>query len=150
MHTDDRFISGAERHTAARGCNMAEQKKILIVDDEPDVRKVLEKRLSAEGFQIVAAENGMNGLLQAVKEQPDLILLDVDMPDIDGGEVAARLKENGETSHIPIIFLTCLYTRKDGVVQGSPMGDRVFMGKPYKPEELLEQIRVMTMSGASS
>ena len=117
--------------------------RILIVDDEPDVRKALEMRLQAEGYQVLQAENGMSGLRAALKSKPDLIILDVDMPDIDGGEVAARLKEDEETRHIPIIFLTCLYTRKDGVVAGSPMGDRVFMGKPYKPEELLEQIQVM-------
>jgi two-component system phosphate regulon response regulator PhoB len=71
------------------------------------------------------------------------------MPDIDGGEVAARLRDEEATKHIPIIFLTCLYTRKDGVVAGSPTGDRVFMGKPYKPEDLIEQIKAMACAAES-
>jgi CheY-like chemotaxis protein len=117
---------------------MATDKKILIVDDEPDVLKVLEKRLGNTGYQVIKAENGRRALLLAEREEPDLIVLDIDMPDMDGGEVAARLKDSESTRHIPVLFLSCLVTSKEE--ETNTVGDCVFVAKPYNPDKLIDQI----------
>jgi len=120
---------------------MDANKKILIVDDEPDVLKVLEKRLSNTGYQVVKAENGRRALLLAERESPDLIVLDIDMPDMDGGEVAARLKDSDATKHIPVLFLSCLVTQKEE--EYNAVGDSVFVAKPYSPDKLIDQIEML-------
>ena len=113
-------------------------KKILIVDDEPDVLRILEKRLVVNGFQVVIADGGRKALEMARQEEPDLIILDIDMPDMDGGEVAAKLKDDDATKHIPVIFLSCLVTQREE--EGSAMGDSIFMAKPYSPNKLIDEI----------
>ncbi len=82
-------------------------KKVLIVDDEPDVLEVLGRRLTQAGYQVIKAQNGEDGILKAKKELPNLIILDIIMPDMDGGSVANKLKEDKTTKDIPIIFLFC-------------------------------------------
>ena len=79
---------------------------ILIVDDEPDILKVLARGLEVLGFSVIAADNGSDAIIIAKDVQPDLVILDVIMPGMDGGEVARRLKELPETKDIPIIFDT--------------------------------------------
>lgn len=117
---------------------MDTKKKILIVDDEPDVLRILEKRLSLNGYEVLTADGGYNALSMARQENPDLVILDIDMPDLDGGEVAARLKDDAATRHIPVIFLSCLVTHKEE--DGSGLGDSVFMAKPYSPNKLIDEI----------
>ncbi|MBU0754000.1 MAG: response regulator, partial [Planctomycetes bacterium] len=111
---------------------------ILIVDDEPDVLRILEKRLAVNGYQVLTADGGFKALEMARKENPALVILDIDMPDMDGGEVAARLKEDDATKHIPVIFLSCLVTHKEE--DGAALGDSVFMAKPYNPNKLIDEI----------
>jgi len=118
---------------------MTKTKKILIVDDEPDVLRILEKRLSSSGFEVSKAADGKSALQLVVKEKPDLVILDIDMPGMDGGEVAARMKDHETTRHIPVIFLSCLVTQKEE--NGNGVGDTVFMAKPYNPSRLLEEIQ---------
>ena len=133
-----------ERSASARqlifekGRVMETEKKILIVDDEPDVLTILEKRLGNTGYEVIRAENGRRALLLAEREEPDLIILDIDMPDMDGGEVAARLKDSESTKHIPVLFLSCLVTQKEE--ETNIVGDSVFVAKPYNPEKLIDQI----------
>lgn len=116
-------------------------KKILIIDDEEDVLLVLGKRLTGAGYQVVKAKNGKEGIEMAKKENPSLILLDILLPDIDGGEVGRLLKLSDKTANIPIIYLTCLYTKKDEKMQGHEMGANLFVAKPYNPDELLSIIK---------
>ena len=113
------------------------QKKILIVDDQKDVLKVLDKRLSGAGYLVIKAENGKDALLLAKAERPNLIVLDVIMPEMDGAETAAILKKDPETKDIPVIFLTCLFTEKDEK-EGHLVGGKYFVAKPYNPNEMLE------------
>ncbi|MFH1998769.1 MAG: response regulator [Planctomycetota bacterium] len=122
---------------------METNKKILVVDDEPDVLKVLEKRLMNEGYQVIKADNGRRALMLAEKENPDLVILDIDMPDMDGGEVAARLKDGDKTKHIPVLFLSCLVTEKDEN-DHNVVGDSMFMAKPYSPDKLIREIQKLT------
>lgn len=86
---------------------MAEtKKKILIIEDEPDQRLILSMRLKKYGFAVLVAEDGLKGLEKAALERPDLILLDIIMPGIDGLEVARRLRQDPATKKIPIITAT--------------------------------------------
>jgi len=116
-------------------------KKILIIDDEEDVLLVLGKRLTGAGYQVVKAKNGKEGIEMAKKEKPSLILLDILLPDIDGGEVGRLLKSYDKTANIPVIYLTCLYTKNDEKTLGHEMGANLFVAKPYNPDELLSIIK---------
>ena len=118
-----------------------DKKKILVVDDERDVLTVLERRLSKAGYDVVKAQNGTEALKLAKSEFPDLILLDILMPDINGADVAAVLKKDPLTQKIPIIFLTCLYTRADETQQGHEVAGNFFIAKPFNPDELLTEIK---------
>jgi DNA-binding response OmpR family regulator len=123
------------------GANMHKQ-RILIVDDERDALRILEKELAARGYSIIAADNGNDALNLAKSEHPDLIVLDIWMPDMDGSEVAARLKEDLTTKDIPIIFLTCLFQkREEEEEQGRVVAGKVLMAKPYSISALSTRIR---------
>ncbi len=116
------------------------KKKILIVDDEEDVLEVLEKRLSEKGYAVIKALAGEKALEMARSHQPDLIILDVMMPDLDGGEVADILQKDPATKNIPVMFLTCLLTKEEEKGRRIISG-RYFLAKPYKPDELIKVIR---------
>ena len=115
-------------------------KKILIVDDEPANLSVLRYRLHAEGYRVSAADSGARALQKARKENPDLILLDVIMPEMNGFQVSKHLKENARTKHIPVILLTSL-DNEEFVAKGLTDGAVCFISKPYNPVDLLEEIR---------
>lgn len=113
--------------------------KILIVDDVPSNVLLLKVLLTNEKFNVVTASGGMQALELVEKERPDLILLDVMMPEINGFEVAQRLKQKEETAEIPIIFLTALNGSSD-IVKGFQMGGNDFISKPFNKEELIIRI----------
>ncbi len=113
--------------------------KILIVDDVLSNVLLLKVLLTNENFTIATANNGQQALEQVDKESPDLILLDVMMPDMSGFEVAQRLKENPNTAEIPIIFLTALNSTTD-IVQGFQVGANDFISKPFNKEELIIRV----------
>lgn len=125
------------------------KKKLLIIDDEMDLLLVLEKKLSAEGYSVVIADNGHDGIVLAKSYQPDLIILDVSMPDIDGGEVNRKLKDLPETKDIPVIFLTCLLEKKEERRNGNVIGSNIFFAKPYDMKKLLKAIEEL-LSGCKS
>jgi DNA-binding response OmpR family regulator len=115
-------------------------KKILIVDDERDIVKALMIRLQANGYQVVAAFDGAQGVFTAHKEKPDLIILDIRMPAEDGFSVAERLRESAQTMTIPIIFLTGSPER-NSEQRAQDLGARFYIKKPYDPEELLDAVK---------
>lgn len=115
------------------------RKKVLIVDDEPDLRLILRKRLEAHGFNVSTADCGETGIAKAKKESPDLIILDVAMPGMDGGEVASVLKEDVQTKDTPIMFLSCLIPQEPQNKQPE-VGGNHYMGKPYSPKELVNKV----------
>lgn len=114
--------------------------KILIVDDVLSNVLLLKVLLTGEKYTIVTANNGKQALEQVEKEKPDLILLDVMMPDINGFEVAKILKSQSETCEIPIIFLTALNSTPD-IVKGFQTGGNDFISKPFNKEELLIRVK---------
>lgn len=122
-----------------------DKKKILIVDDERDVLSVLESGLAAEGYSVITADNGNDAIVLAKSQRPDLIILDLVMPSVDGAEIAATLKEDTDTKDIPFIFLTCLFTKtEEEEDDGRVIGGHVFLAKPYNMEGLLTQIERLT------
>jgi DNA-binding response OmpR family regulator len=119
---------------------MGDKKKILIVDDERDIVKALMIRLKANGYDVVAAFDGAQGVFMAHKEKPDLVILDIRMPAGDGFSVAERLKRSTNTFTIPIIFLTGS-PEKNSEERAAKAGARFYIKKPYDAEELLDAIR---------
>ncbi len=117
-----------------------DKKKILIVDDERDTLFILEGELAGRGYSVISADNGSDAINLAKSEYPDLIILDIWMPGMDGTEVAAWLKEDPKTKHIPVIFLTCLFQKKEGEEQGRVVAGEVIIAKPYSIEGLSAQI----------
>jgi DNA-binding response OmpR family regulator len=116
------------------------EKKILVADDEEHIVRMLESRLKANGYGIITAYNGKQALEKAKAEMPDLILLDVMMPDIDGFSVLHKLKYDFETTRIPVIMLTC---RADSgsIFQAQDLKAADYIIKPFKPDELLKLIK---------
>ena len=116
--------------------------KILIIDDDLDTLRLVGLMLQRQGYQISAATNGQQGLDKAFEEDPDLILLDVMMPDIDGYEVTRRLRQNPSTMETPILMFTAK-TQLDDKVTGFEVGANDYLTKPTHPAEL--QARVKTL-----
>jgi len=116
------------------------KKKLLVVDDEPDVLQFLRKRLERNNFMVTTASNGQDCLNLAFKEEPDLILLDIIMPFMDGYEVVKRLRDNSKTKHIPIILHSVKKETKS-IFKGMEMGCIDYVIKPVRFETLLRVIR---------
>ena len=116
--------------------------KLLVVDDEPDAVLILARTLLARGYRVITAESGLQAVNLAKEEKPDVILLDILMPDMDGTQVAAVLQEDPTTKDIPVIFLTCLITKKTQEIglRYHDAGQYVFMSKPYDLDNLLMEI----------
>ena len=113
---------------------------ILIVDDEPAVCALLKIRLQKEGFEVLTAATGREGLEIAIEKRPDLIILDIIMPDLDGTETSNYLKEDGRTSKIPVLFLTGL-EKKEEDIGDHFIGGNIVFAKPYDGDELIARIR---------
>lgn len=116
------------------------QAKILIVDDDVDTLRLVGLMLQRQGYQIVAANNGNQALAMAKTEEPDLILLDIMMPDLDGYEVTRQLRKTPETSSIPIIMFTAKSQLEDRVT-GFEVGADDYLTKPTQPRELFVHVQ---------
>lgn len=114
--------------------------KIMIVDDTPANIDVLRRILSDDGFEISIAMNGEAALSLVEKNRPDLILLDVMMPGIDGFETCEKLKANPSTNNIPVIFVTAK-TEVEDIVRGFGVGSVDYIAKPFKREEVLSRVQ---------
>ena len=114
---------------------------ILVIDDESSIRKTVSRRLERDGYHVIAAESGEEGLRLALEKLPDLVLLDVMIPKMKGRDVCARLKSDPKTAHIPVIFLTALGLA-DHIQAGMALGADDYIVKPFEAEELKERIAV--------
>ena len=115
--------------------------KILLIDDEDDIRTVAQVSLQAVGgFQVFLAAGGEEGLDISTREKPDLILLDVMMPVLDGPSTLKLLKENPDSAHIPVVFLTAKAQQME-LEQLKSMGAAGVLTKPFDPMKLPEQVR---------
>jgi len=115
-------------------------KTILIVDDEEDTVQLLRERLTAEGFQTVEANNGKDAILKAAAHTPDLILLDIMMPEVTGWDVMEQLQQAEGTASIPVVVLSAAVSEAD-VQRGYRMGIKNYVTKPFEIKELITEIR---------
>ena len=119
---------------------MIPKKRILVVDDEIDFVKMLQARLRIEGYEVLIAEDGIKGIQTARKEKPDLIILDIMMPGLDGHSVFDTLKKSILTWSIPVIYLTAKTSQADELL-AMEKGARYYLTKPYNPAMLLEMVK---------
>ncbi len=118
-----------------------EVSKIMVVDDEVGFTKLLKMNLEKSGrYEVYAENSGAQALTSARAWQPDLILLDVVMPDVDGGEVLAQLEADDQLKDIPVIFLTATMSRKGIKARGGSIGGQDFVAKPVDFKKLARQI----------
>ena len=118
------------------------KKKILVVDDEEDILELVRYNLSREGYEVTCASSGEDGLKAARNELPDLIVLDLMLPGIDGLEVARILNGNNTTKNIPVIMLTAKGEEAD-IVTGLELGADDYITKPFSPRIMIARIRAV-------
>jgi len=121
-------------------------KKILIVDDEPQIVEICRDYLKAAGYDIVTASNGSKGLTLARREKPDLIVLDLMMPEMDGLDVCREIRRE---SNVPIIMLTARVEETDKLI-GLELGADDYITKPFSPRELVARVRVVLRRAANT
>ena len=118
------------------------KRKILVVDDEPDLLDLLAHHLEGAGFEVMRAGRGFEGLELAFRTPPQLILLDIMLPDLLGTEIVKRLRQNPATAEVPVIFLTARGEEMDRVV-GFELGADDYVVKPFSPRELVLRIQAL-------
>lgn len=116
-------------------------KSILAVDDDKVFLKLVENDLTKSGYSVITANSGKEAIELAKHKHPDLILLDISMPEMDGGEVAHILESEPQTKDIPIIYVTVLVTKEEEVQMSGDIKRDCFIAKPYNLNDLLTKIR---------
>lgn len=114
--------------------------KILIVDDEKDLANLLKINLEVEGYKCSVAYNGVEGIKKIINELPDLVLLDVDMPDINGFKVLEELKKNQQTAHIPVVMCTTI-KGDENIKRAHKLGASDYIIKPFETYEIILRIQ---------
>jgi two-component system phosphate regulon response regulator PhoB len=116
--------------------------RILVIEDEHDIRELIAYNLESEGYEIIKAATGVDGIEKAKRKIPDLILLDIMLPDIDGLQVCRKLKREELTMDIPIIMLTAKSEDSD-VISGLELGAEDYITKPFSPRVLVARLRAV-------
>jgi CheY-like chemotaxis protein len=119
-------------------------KKILIVEDHPDVRRVLTLSLRHLGYEILQANNGGSGIALALSKIPDLILIDVSLPDVSGLEIARAIKQNPRTAEIPLVGLSG-HTEREMAAEALKAGMAAYLVKPINTQELVQVFEKLTL-----
>jgi DNA-binding response OmpR family regulator len=122
------------------------QGRVLVVEDERDVAELIRYNLAREGYDVVVAPTGTDALKQAREARPDIVLLDIMVPQLNGWEVCRRLKQDADTRGIPVIMVTGRVEEGDKVL-GFEMGADDYVTKPFSPRELLARIRAVSRRG---
>ncbi len=115
-------------------------KRVLVVEDQEDNRRIVRDLLTSAGYELIEALTGEDGVTLAERERPDLILMDIQLPGIDGYEATRRIKANPALGHIPIIVVTS-YALSGDDVKAFAAGCDAYVSKPFSPRELLKKIR---------
>ena len=123
--------------------------RVLIVEDEQDVAELMRYNLAKDGFEVRLVSSGFDGLRQAREMVPDMILLDIMVPELNGWEVCRRLKQDPETRGIPVIMVTGRVEEADKVL-GLEMGADDYVTKPFSPRELVARVRAVSRRGKSA
>ena len=124
---------------------MATANKILVIDDEPEITEIINAFLSNAGYKVEIENSAVEGLAKAKANRPDIILLDIMMPVMDGYEVCAQLKKDPKTAQIPVLFLTGKDAKDDGGMSFQSGGD-LFIKKPFSCERLLNMVKMVLIS----
>lgn len=124
------------------------KESILVVEDEEDILELVEYNLLREGYRVVGAGTGEDAIRKAVSEAPDLIVLDLMLPGLDGLEVCKRLKHDDRTSEIPIVMLTAKGEESD-VVAGLELGADDYITKPFSPRVLMARLKAVLRRGTA-
>jgi len=115
--------------------------KLLLIDDEEDFCFFVKLNLEKTGkYEVLTTTSGVNGVIMASRERPDLVLLDIIMPEMGGGQVAELLLENPKTRDIPVMFITAIASRREVQSQEGIIGGRNFIAKPVTPDELMAKL----------
>ncbi len=117
-------------------------KKILVIDDSKTIRLMMEAGLTKEGYEVITAIDGEDGLIKAFTENPNLIVLDVMMPKLNGFQVCRKIKRDERTLHIPVLILTA-QDQKEEILEGFNAGADEYLCKPFKFDELLRQVKTL-------
>jgi two-component system phosphate regulon response regulator PhoB len=118
------------------------KRNVLVIDDEKDLIELIRYSFEQEGFRVIGAADGESGLSLAISERPDLIILDLMLPGMDGLEVCRRLRDDDETSRIPIVMLTAKTSESDRIV-GLEIGADDYVSKPFSPRELSARAKAL-------
>jgi CheY-like chemotaxis protein len=118
---------------------MADTKRVLVCDDDPVILKLLEVNLELEGYEVLTAHHGEMALKLALEQIPDLVILDIMMPRLDGYQTAEQLRLHEETRDIPIVFLSAKAQQSD-IDKGHKAGVEDYLTKPFDPSELIEVV----------
>ncbi len=119
-----------------------EKSKILVVEDDPDIQQLLQHQFQQAGYRVEQAVNGQEGLKKAKERKPDLIILDLMLPGVDGLEVCRGLRSGTDTKNIPVLMLTAKGEEVDKIV-GFELGADDYMTKPFSPRELLLRVKAL-------
>ncbi len=119
-------------------------RKVLVIDDEPGIVDIVETNLLGDGFEVVSAKDGREGLAKVQSEKPELVILDVMMPHMDGWEVLRHMEADPNTAGIPVIMLTAKASDED-YIHGLEEGAIEYITKPFYPQELVNRIKITLM-----
>jgi len=117
-------------------------KKILVIEDDPSTLRFVEYTLQQEGLQVFTARNGLDGLKSAQTQQPDLIILDIMLPGLDGYEICHRLRQKAETASIPVLMLSAK-ARQEDKDMGMRVGADDYLTKPVDPSEIVTRVQAL-------
>jgi two-component system cell cycle response regulator DivK len=115
-------------------------KRILVVEDQEDNRRIIRDLLTSAGYELIEAQDGAEGVRLAASERPDLILMDIQLPVLDGHEATRRIKQNPDLRHIPLIVVTS-YALSGDEQKATAAGSDGYVAKPFSPRQLLATIR---------
>jgi len=118
------------------------KKKILVIEDDPSTLRFIEYTVQQEGLQVLTERNGLDGLKSAQTKQPDLIILDIMLPGLDGYEVCHRLRQKAETASIPILMLSAK-ARQEDKDTGIRVGADDYLTKPVDPSEIVTKVQTL-------
>lgn len=145
LHVDERELSRKRPMDAQhleRFLISESKRKVLVVEDEKDIRDLVRYNLETEGFSVVEASDGEIGLILAARERPALIILDLMLPGLSGLEVCRKLREREDTTRVPILILTARAAEVDKVL-GLEMGADDYVTKPFSPRELVARVKAV-------
>ena len=142
-------MAGSRRGAADRpGSGTTRATRVLVVEDEADVAEMIRYNLGKEGYDVRLSANGADALRQAKEARPDVILLDIMVPQLNGWEICRRLKQDRDTQAIPVIMVTGRVEEGDKVL-GFEMGADDYVTKPFSPRELVARVRAVSRRGRS-